>query len=366
MLPALVAASALVAPLNGVPSKRFEYLQNGINSSHWLAQSFQGYNQAHYDNYMSKGDFDLIKSIGFKHVRLTLNPIVLTGKDAPSSTLTAEGLKVLDTAIDNFLKRKIAVIVDIHPEDGYKDEIAKDSALATTFVEFWSKLASHLKSRNPDMVFLEVMNEPNFLQGDVWRSLQGRVVQAIRKAAPQHTIIVNPGKWSGLGDLLEMKPYQTKNLIYTFHNYEPFIFTHQGAEWGWDKSRLMKQVPYPSSPEAVAKMIGTVQDEVALGALKDYGNKRWNTQVMYDFIKRASDWSKQNNVPIYCGEFGTYKAFVDPNARLRWISDSVAAYNKLNIGWAMWDYAGGFSVAVGEEGKRTADTATVQALGLKK
>lgn len=360
----LAAMAMLGIDVNGVPAARLEWLKEGINSSHYLAQSFQGYNDAHYSHYMQGSDWDLVKKAGFRHVRLTINPIVVTGDAMPNSTLTPNGLKVLDGVVTGLVKRKLGVVVDIHPDDSYKEAISKDPKLGAAFVTFWGNLAAHLKGTDPNKVVFEVMNEPNFLSGDTWRSLQGRAIQAIRKVAPKHTIIVNPGKWSGKGDLLEMKPYSSKNLVYTWHNYDPFIFTHQGAEWGWDKSKLMKRVPYPSTPEAVNEMIGTVHDDVAIGALKQYGQDRWGAAKVAAGIQEAADWGKKNGVPVYCGEFGSYRAYVDPEARLRWLTDMSAGLRKADVGWAMWDYAGGFAVAVGDEGKRTLDMRTVKALGL--
>jgi len=37
---------------------------------------------------------------------------------------------------------------------------------------------------------------------------------------------------------------------------------------------------------------------------------------------------------------------------------------KHNVGWAMWDYSGGFSVVTQKDGKSVLDPETVSALGL--
>lgn len=368
MLATMVMMSLMVAPeVNGVPAKRLAVLETGINSSHWLAQSFEGYDQAHFDSYMRAQDFDLIRDMGFKHVRLTVNPLMLTGGNRkPSSKLDPGGMAVLDKAIKEFTSRGVAVIVDIHPDDDYKEVLKNEKGATDEFVAFWGNLAGRLKGTNPDMVLLEILNEPNFLKGEEWRYVQGKALQAIRKAAPNHTIIVNPGEWSSVAQIVEMRPYSTKNMIYTFHQYEPFVFTHQGAEWGWDKTRFMKKVPYPSTPEKVSAMLGTVDDDVARGALVDYGNKRWNRQSMDLFIGQAAMWGETHGVPVYCGEFGAYRAFSEPEDRLAWLKDSVDAFEKHDIGWAMWDYAGGFSVVNGDPGARSVDTSTLTALGLKR
>src|SRR6266511_4738400 len=89
--------------------------------------------------------------------------------------------------------------------------------------------------------------------------IQGKLITAIRAGAPQHTIIASGHRWSGPYELLFLEPYADRNIIYNFHFYEPFAFTHQGATWAGANVAFYKEVPYPSSPEGVSKMLDTVQ-----------------------------------------------------------------------------------------------------------
>ncbi|MCA0360268.1 MAG: glycoside hydrolase family 5 protein [Armatimonadetes bacterium] len=350
---------------SSVPPARLAALQTGINLSHWYAQTMEDYGDKHLTTYFQESDRQLIKKIGFKHVRYTLNPAALNGSNAPSDAIRPERLKMFGDQVDAFVKAGIAVIVDIHPDDSFKEALRDDPRMVAAFEGFWSKLATEMAKRDPNKVFLEVLNEPAVMKGDKWRGIESRLVGAIRKAAPKHTIIVNPGgEWSSIDRLVEGEPYADKNLIYTFHCYDPFVFTHQGAEWGWDKSRFMKQVPYPSSPEAVEPLLGTIQDQDAMWAVKNYGGENWDFAKMKARLKLAADWGAKHKVPVYCGEFGAYATFSPRESRLTWIRDTTRAMRELGIGWAMWDYAGGFAVAVGERGKRTADADVVKALGL--
>jgi len=82
-------------------------------------------------------------------------------------------------------------------------------------------------------------------------------------------------------------------------------------------------------------------------------------------IVRAADWAGKHGVRLTCNEFGVYRKVAAPEARLRWIRDVRTALEKRHIGWAMWDYAGGFSVVVEKDGRRAPDPATLEALGLK-
>ena len=55
---------------------RAERLKRGINASEWFAQVYdkRGYTREHFENWTTAGDIALIKSMGFDHVRLSVNP----------------------------------------------------------------------------------------------------------------------------------------------------------------------------------------------------------------------------------------------------------------------------------------------------
>jgi hypothetical protein len=70
-------------------------------------------------------------------------------------------------------------------------------------------------------------------------------------------------------------------------------------------------------------------------------------------------------VPLISNEFGVYRNFSDPIARATWIHDVRTAFEADGIGWAMWDYRGGFGVVTKQDGQPAqVDGAIVGALGL--
>jgi endoglucanase len=242
-----------------IAQSRLARLRHGINLSHWFAQSAD-YSKAHLESHTTAEDFALIKSIGFDHVRLTLEPAPLFNVDDPS-TLKAEHLKYLDNALDLIPMQGLAVIVDIHPSDEFKIRLNSNDRQIEAFGKFWRALAQHLSTRDPERVFLEVINEPMVEDGYRWYGMQGKLVSAIRSGAPQHTIIASGHRWSGLVELLFLQPYADRNIIYNFHFYEPYAFTHQGASWAGGNLPFYKNIPYPSSLESVSKILDTIQDE---------------------------------------------------------------------------------------------------------
>src|ERR1043166_3130955 len=155
----------------------------------------------------------------------------------------------VERAIDMILGAGLAVVVDIHPSDEFKLRMNRDERGVEAFAKFWRAFASHLSKRDPEFVFLEVINEPMVEDGYRWYGIQGKLIAAIRAGAPNHTIIASGHRWSGLSEMLFLEPYSDTNIIYNFHFYEPFAFTHQGATWAGPNLPFYKNVPYPSSPE---------------------------------------------------------------------------------------------------------------------
>jgi endoglucanase len=345
-----------------VPASRLARLRHGINLSHWFAQSAD-YSRAHLETHTTAEDFELIRRIGFDHVRLTLEPAPLFNEEDPGK-LNVEYLKYLDHALDLILAQGLAVIVDIHPSDEFKKKINGDDRQLEAFGKFWQALAQHLATRDPERVFLEVINEPMVEDGYRWFGMQGKLISAIRAGAPQHTVIASGHRWSGLAELLFLQPYADRNIIYNFHFYEPFAFTHQGATWAGPNPPFYKNIPYPSSPDRVSKILETIPDEPARNNLRRFGEDRWDAARIDREISMAAAWAAKYRVPLTCNEFGAYRKFAPPADRAAWIRDMRTALEKYGIGWTMWDYAGGFAVVNKQNGHATPDVEVVKALGL--
>ena len=356
-----IDAAEFLSTRSAVPAARLARLRHGINLSHWFAQSAD-YSRVHLESHTTAEDIALIRKIGFDHVRLTLEPAPLFNPQDPTK-LNAEYLKYLDSALDLILAQGLAVIVDIHPTDEFKLRLNSSDQIEA-FAKFWRALAQNLSARDPDHLFLEVINEPMMQDGYRWLGIQGKLISAIRSGAPQHTIIASGHRWSGIPELLFLLPYADRNIIYNFHFYEPFAFTHQGATWAGPNVSFYKNIPYPSSPESISRIVDTVQDESARRNLLRYGEERWNAARIDREIGVAAAWAAKYQVPLTCNEFGTYRSFAPAADRVTWIQDMRVALEKYRIGWTMWDYAGGFAVVNKKNGHATPDAEVVRALGL--
>jgi aryl-phospho-beta-D-glucosidase BglC (GH1 family) len=263
------------------------------------------------------------------------------------------------------LQDGLRVIVDVHPSDEFKQRLRTDDAAVARFSALWSALAGHYAHTDPERVFFEVLNEPEFDNAPQWTAVQTRAIAAIRQAAPHHTIIATAQHYSGLTDLLTFQPVADTNVIYTFHDYEPFAFTHQGATWTSDKVRPLHGVPYPSSPEAIAQVVPQEQQLIDQYWINGYGLDRWDAARIRSELSFAAKWGALHHVPLYCGEFGAYEKASEPAMRAAWLHDTRTALEEQGIGWAVWDYQGGFAVVTKTDGKATPNTAVASALGLR-
>ncbi len=162
-------------------------------------------------------------------LRLCIDPVQLTtgGYDSPASMAA---LARLDHSIDDILAANLNVLITIFPRSDYKQALLTPAG-ADAYLTLWKFLAAHYAPRDPERVFYDLMNEPEINDATRWNAIQASAVDAIRTVDKQHTLIATGNKYAGIDELLLVTPLHDANVIYTFHFYEPFPFTHQGATW---------------------------------------------------------------------------------------------------------------------------------------
>jgi hypothetical protein len=343
-----------------VSDERFARLTRGINVSHWFAQAEISVHR--FKTWITAEDVRRIADLDFRHVRLPLDPLVLFNLAAPER-LNTTYLSFFDAALDMILDEGLAVIIDLHPDDGFKRRLATNSEFAGVVARFWRALAAHLSRRDPEFVFLEAINEPQITDPFRWNTIQQQWLAAMREGAPKHTLIATGYRYSSIDDLQGVRPVLDPNVVYNFHFYEPHTFTHQGATWGAAHWRYLRDLPYPSSPGAVAAVLPSI-DPRGRSVAEQYGRERWNGARIEERILQAVRWAQRRSVRLTCNEFGVYRQAAPVEGRLTWIHDVRAALETYGIGWAMWDYAGGFGLVVTRDGRRVVDEGTLHALGL--
>ncbi len=100
---------------NSLAFQRAEHLRRGINLSMWYAQT-KDFSPAHLDAMINTTDFAMIKSLGFDHVRLSIDPEWLI--DEPQGgTLKAAADGAAGQDRRRARERGLNVILDMHPEE---------------------------------------------------------------------------------------------------------------------------------------------------------------------------------------------------------------------------------------------------------
>ncbi|GAB4376829.1 MAG: glycoside hydrolase family 5 protein [Elainellaceae cyanobacterium] len=342
---------------------RFDRLTHGINTAHWFAQA--PLTAENFRTRITNNDLQLIHDLGFRHVRLPLDPDVLFDLEHPATL--SQNLEYLDAAIDLILTYNLAVIIDLHPTSDFKQQLYTNPDFAEAVGEFWFTLAEHLSRFSPEYVFLEVMNEPATEDPQTWYAIQAKLLAEMRRGAPEHTLIASANMrvgetWSDIEGLKALAPIADTNIVYNFHFYKPMSFTHQGAEWGEQAWQHLHNVPYPSNEAIVASVLPTIADETARQWLQHYGEEQWNAEKIAAWIAQAGTWGRSHQVRVTCNEFGVYRKVADPESRSAWIRDVRTSLEANQIGWAMWEYDAGFGLVQQTDAVRTPRPEIVNAL----
>lgn len=340
--------------------ERAATLKHGINLSGWFASG--DLSAQHLDSFTNASDLKAIRAMGFDFVRLGISPELVErhGQLAPANPAA---LAKLDQAVQAAIDNHLSVLLCVFPNDDYKHGLDTESGV-NDYVILWRILAAHYASADSAHIFYELMNEPEVHDPYRWMGIQTSVDAAIRQVDTTHTIVAAAANYDSLGDLLVLEPMRDANVIYNFHFYEPYQFTHQGASWGSPEWPYYKHIPYPATAATLADQMKNVPGDLARYNLYLYGAGGWNADAIADRIGFAAAWARERNVPLMCNEFGAYRDTADPASRARWIHDVRSALEANHIPWAMWDYRGNFGVVTRTDSEITPDGSILKALGL--
>lgn len=291
----------------------------------------------------TQSDFAALKSEGFDHVRIPVAWHHYAGP-APGHTLEPGIFSKVDFLVTNALSRGISVVLNIHHFDEFTSAPA---AAKPKLLALWSQIASRYASQPSGLAF-EILNEPkDAATTEVLNPIYAEVIRVIRQTNPDRAIFVGPGNFNSLDQLGALRlPDDDENLIVTVHSYEPFLFTHQGAEWTLPATAT-EGIVYPGPPATPL----TVSPRAAGQSWVVEWIRNYNTlptplnpsgpMAFAARLERAADWSRYYGRPLHVGEFGCYiKA--DPSSRRRFHEDMRVHMDRLGMGWALWDWKAGF------------------------
>ncbi|MCL2809720.1 MAG: glycoside hydrolase family 5 protein [Treponema sp.] len=306
-------------------------------------------------------DFADVKSLGADVIRLPVRLNDMTN-GAPNYTLDPLLLKLLDMAVDWAQKYGLYLIIDnhsFHPVNHTPNDVDK------VLIPVWSQIARRYRNRGNFLIY-EILNEPHGIPDERWGEIQGRAIDAIRAHDQRKWIIVGGTDYNSVNKLSSIPNYQDPFLIYTFHFYDPFLFTHQGASWSPPLEHL-SGVPFPFNAIRMPRFPSVLRGTWVEGAFRNYAADA-STFKLLDVLDKVVAFSRERNVPVFCGEYGVFIPNSPPNDRIVWYDFVTKALDKRNISRTSWDYYGGFGI-FNFDGKGDFNTdvnvAIVQAMGFK-
>ncbi len=255
--------------------------------------------------------FDLVKEGGFKSIRL---PVKWSNYALAAEPFTIQPtfFERIDWCIAQATKRGLNIVVNVHHYENLDNKPAENVA---RWVGIWEQVAARYKDQS-DKVYFEIYNEPHNELNNYWNGYLLKGIEAIRKTNATRPIILGGINWNGLWNLKDLRLPNDKNLIVTFHYYEPFQFTHQEAEW--------------------------VDGANAWKGTKWQGAKA-DTDKVIEQMNIVDTWAKQNNRPIYMGEFGSYSK-ADQDSRVKWTTFVRNEAEKRGFSWSYWEFGAGFGI----------------------
>jgi endoglucanase len=263
---------------------------------------------------------DVTAQAGFASVRLPVRWSNHAAATAPF-TIDPQFMARVASVLDKLFAKGLYVVLNMHHfrqlDDDALDagEFAVDRAiLDMRFLILWQQIAERFRSKNDHLLF-ELYNEPHGrLTSPQWNDLAARALNVVRKSNPTRIVVIGPTNWNTADALSSLRLPNDANLIVTVHNYEPFTFTHQGAEW-----------VQPVLPTGVS-CCDTGQQAAAIAPLAT-----------------AKTWSDATRYPIFLGEFGAYDK-ADMCSRVQFTRLVRDAAEARGIRWSYWELASNFGV----------------------
>jgi endoglucanase len=326
---------ALSAPIPG--------FTKGIN----LGNCFDAPSEGEWGTKISEKHFQMAKAAGMDHVRLPVRfSTAARSEPAPPYTIKPEFFARVDWAIDQALANKLSIIVDIH----HFEEIHKDpNAQKARLYAFWEQIAKRYAKRPPEVAF-EILNEPNgALEPKILNEVTKEALKIIRKTNPTRLVIADSYFWANAERLAELElPPGDKNLVASFHMYEPHLFTHQGAPWmdpPWGTRGIIFPGPPPTpiTPVPAAKETKWVADWFDGYNRLPISENPGGPKRVFDMFDHAARYVKNTGRRVYMGEFAANDN-ADPQSRENWVWLVRTEAERRGFGWAYWDDGGSFKI----------------------
>ncbi len=209
-------------------------------------------------------DYQVVKSMGMNVVRFYLSYHTFESDGAPLE-YKPSGWDWLDQNVEWAKKAGVRLIFNMHdPVGGFQpqgegESLWTDEERQRRFIELWRAIAERYRAE-PAVAGFGLLNEPLPPQGpEQWKDLAERTISAIRQVDQHHMIFVERTHLSEETEVEQERFFKVNdpNVVYEFHFYEPFHYTHQNASW---LSSVAREGWYPdeSIPEVESSRLKLV------------------------------------------------------------------------------------------------------------
>ncbi len=314
-------------------------LGKGIN----MGNALEAYpNEDSWGNPIKNEYFLYMKNAGFDTVRIPIRWSTRALSSYPYTISNQFFLRV-DNVINTALDANLNVIINIHH---YDELISNPQGHKERFLALWKQIAQRYKDMPAQLLF-EILNEPHGNAENYWTDLMTNAIKVIRESNPQRILIIGGINWNSVEGLTNLYVPDDPYLIATFHFYDPWVFTHQGAEWGGSISNV-SNIIWPGPPSQPIPIPSNIDSWIS-NWINDYNTKLGDQNpCSSNFIQKrldiVSNWSKQNNIPVWLGEFGVYSKYADISSRVRWTHFVRKESEKRGITWCYWEFSAGFGI----------------------
>lgn len=320
----------------------FTGFKKGVNLGGWLSQC--RLEKEHLENFITESDLRRIREFGLDHVRLPIDyPLI----EAEDGTPLWEGYDYIDRCADWCEKYGLGLILDLHKTAGHdfshaggRTAFFESDDLQERFFSLWERLAKRYGSRNK--IAFDLLNEVvDPAVSERWNRIAAQTIARIRQYAPNNWILVGGINYNHIFSVKNLLLPPDKRIVYSFHFYEPFIFTHQGAHWEKNMPSGFR-IGYPLT----AQEYKTSADQNCNGLYTGFldrmqtvmsGGAPAVSEMLAQAFAEAVDIAEERDVPLYCGEYGVIN-LADISYALAWHEDMHALFLHFGMGRALWSY----------------------------
>lgn len=287
-----------------------ERLGRGIN----YGNMFEAPSETAWGNPWKPEYAGMIADLGFNHVRIPIRwePADRSAETAPY-TINANFLERIKQVVDSCLNNGLMAIINMHHHEALYEDPEGQKA---RFLAQWKQISEYFKDYPDDLLF-EILNEPHGnLTAEKWNVFLADALNTIREDNPDRVVLIGMAEYGGLGGLSKLEIPDDQNIILTVHYYNPFHFTHQGAEWA----------------DGSEAWLGT-----------EWTDTETERQVIQNDFAPLKTVEEQEKVPIHIGEFGAYYK-ADMQWRVKWTTYLGRYFESLGWSWAYWEFSAGFGI----------------------